>query len=123
MGLLGHILGLVAAKEYEELVIERICSPLEMNDSVIALTDEQHARLAPGHAKSKQVFNGDRPTLAGCGAFRSTLHDMMRFLKANIHPESTSLHDAIELTQTIQPQRKEKKFWRSLGRSVPVIQP
>ena len=118
MGLLGHILGLLAGKEYEELVIERICRPLEMNDTAIALSDDQHERLAPGHNKGKRVSNWDIPTLPGCGAFRSTLHDKLTFLKANIHPESTPLGGAFELAQTIQPQRKEKKFWRSLGRSI-----
>lgn len=115
MGLLGHILGLAAEMDYGELVIERICRPLGMNDTAITLSDDQLSRLAPGHARRKQVSNWDIPTLAGCGAFRSTIHDMLTFLNANIHPESTPLQVAIELAQTIQTREKSPRHlsWRA----------
>ncbi len=111
MGLLGHVLGLAAGAGYEELVLERICRPLGMNDTAIDLSDDQRGRLAPGHARGKKASNWDLPALAGCGAFRSNIHDMLVFLNANIHPERTPLKDAIELAHTIQP-REKKSVWR-----------
>lgn len=116
MGLLGHILALAAEKDFEALVIERICRPLGMEDTAITLSNDLRDRLAPGHARGQQVSNWDIPTLAGCGAFRSTLHDMMIFLKANIRPERTPLRGSIELAQTIQPRERTKRRkipWRA----------
>ncbi len=96
----------MAAMGFEELVLERICQPLGTSDTSIGLSEDQLGRLAPGHARGKQVSNWDIPTHAGCGALRSTAHDMLIFLKANIHPGATPLKDAIELAQTNQPCKK-----------------
>lgn len=86
MGLLGHILALKAGRSYEELVIEKICRPLGMNDTCMTLSADQKRRLAPGHLPSsgKIVSNWDIPGLAGAGALRSTADDMLRFLEANL---------------------------------------
>ena len=81
-----------------------------MNDTAITLSNDQSDRVAPGHAKGKQVSNWDIPTLAGAGALRSNIHDMLIFLNANIHVETTPLRDAIELAQTIQPRKKSHKL-------------
>ncbi len=116
MGLLGHTLALAAGMDFESLVIERVCAPLGMNDTVITLSEDQRSRLAPGHARGKQVSNWDLPALAGCGAFRSTLADMKNFLKANMHPEDTPLQDAILLAQSTQPRGwkgRRKVPWRA----------
>jgi CubicO group peptidase (beta-lactamase class C family) len=85
MGLLGHILGLVAGQSYEALVSVRILQPLGMNDTAITLSPEQAERLAPGHNVLGQVTaNWDMPTLAGAGALRSTAGDMLRFVSVNM---------------------------------------
>src|SRR3954453_4186686 len=47
MGLLGNLLARKAGKTYEQLVVERICDPLEMSDTRIKLSAEQKKRLAP----------------------------------------------------------------------------
>jgi CubicO group peptidase (beta-lactamase class C family) len=49
MGLLGHILSLKVGMDYEQLIIERICQVLEMEDTVITLTAAMKERLARGH--------------------------------------------------------------------------
>ncbi len=49
VGLLGHILGLVAGRPFEDLVIERICRPLGMDDTRIVLDPGRAGRLAHGH--------------------------------------------------------------------------
>ena len=46
-GLLGQALAGAAGQPYEALVRERICLPLGMPDTVVTLTGEQTARLAP----------------------------------------------------------------------------
>jgi CubicO group peptidase (beta-lactamase class C family) len=110
-GLLGHILSLVGGSDYERLVLDRILLPLGMNDTSIHLSDKQQRQLAPGHAKGKLVQNWDFQALAGAGAFRSTVADMQKFLRANIDPASTPLSRTIELTHELQTKHK----WRWYG--------
>jgi CubicO group peptidase (beta-lactamase class C family) len=90
VGLLGHALSLAAGKSYEELLAERIARTLEMASTSIRLSEDQRARLAPGHdAGGKRAANWDIPTLAGAGAIRSTARDMLRFLRANLSDDET----------------------------------
>lgn len=85
VGLLGHVLSLRAGMSYEALVHSRVCDPLGMKDTRIALTQEMKARLATGHGPTlAPVANWDIPTLAGAGALRSTANDMLTFLAANL---------------------------------------
>jgi CubicO group peptidase (beta-lactamase class C family) len=84
-GLLGYVLALRAGTDYESLVTSRICAPLDMKSTRIALAPEMKARLAVGHNAAMQpVENWDLPTLAGAGALRSTANDLLNFLAANL---------------------------------------
>jgi len=85
VGLLGHVLARRAGTDYEALVSSRICQPLEMTSTRIALTPEMKARLAVGHNdKLTPVPNWDFQALAGCGALRSSVNDVLAFLAANL---------------------------------------
>jgi CubicO group peptidase (beta-lactamase class C family) len=98
-GLLGHILALKAGMDYETLVKTRICDPLKMNSTRIQLSPELRARLATGHdGDLKAVANWDLPTLAGAGALRSTVNDLLKFLAANLGFTKTDLLPALEKT-------------------------
>lgn len=85
-GLLGLALARRAGMDYGELVRKRICEPLGMEDTEIALTPELKARLAVGHdADLKPVENWDLgPAFAGAGALRSDANDMLKFVAANL---------------------------------------
>lgn len=119
MGLLGYALAKRAGKSYEELLKQRICDPLRMSDTVITLSDEQEARLATGTIFGVPTMNWDIPALAGCGAIRSTLHDMLIYLRANLAPDTTPLAKAIALSQeprfTIQTPDAETPVKREIG--------
>jgi serine-type D-Ala-D-Ala carboxypeptidase/endopeptidase len=52
MGLLGHVLALRAATDYETLVKARICAPLGMTSTSIASSPEAVKALASGHDDS-----------------------------------------------------------------------
>lgn len=99
VGLLGHALALKAGKSYETLVTERILRPLGMNDTRITLTPAMKSRLAPGHSEGGEVVaNWDLPTLAGAGALRSTVGDMLKFLAANLDTTSVPLGRVLATT-------------------------
>jgi serine-type D-Ala-D-Ala carboxypeptidase/endopeptidase len=96
VGLLGHVLSQRAGKSYEELVRERIWSPLGMTHTAITFTPWMRSHLALGHDEAGQVVaNWDIPALAGAGAIRSTADDMLKFLAANLHPERGALQQAM----------------------------
>jgi D-alanyl-D-alanine-carboxypeptidase/D-alanyl-D-alanine-endopeptidase len=101
VGLLGHILALKAGTNYEALVVQRVCRPLGMTNTMITLTPELKARLATGHNElGKPVENWDLGALAGAGALRSTANDMLKLAAANAGLVNTDLSTAMELEQT-----------------------
>lgn len=96
-GLLGHVLALRAGVDYEKLVQTRILEPLKMTSTGITLTPEMRSRMAHGHGETLQpVPNWDIPTLAGAGALRSTVNDLLKFLAANIGLTETPLAPAMK---------------------------
>lgn len=96
VGLLGHVLTLKAGMDFEALVHKRITEPLGMSNTVITLSPAIKGRLATGHDdKLKPVANWDFPTLAGAGALRSTVNDMLTFLAANLGYTKTPLAAAM----------------------------
>jgi len=85
MGLLGHILSLKAGIGYEALVTRLVLEPLQMKDTGITLRPGQSERFAQGHdSAGRAVAAWDLPTLAGAGALRSTVQDMLKFAAANL---------------------------------------
>ncbi|HSB09399.1 MAG TPA: serine hydrolase [Blastocatellia bacterium] len=103
VGLLGHILTLRAGMDYDTLVMTRICQPLKMDNTRIKLTGEMKAHLATGHNGALQpVPNWDIPTLAGAGALRSTVNDMLKFVAANIGLLKSPLASAMQKTHRPQ---------------------
>lgn len=104
-GLLGYALALRAGTSYEELVKKRIAEPLGMASTTIALTPEQHRRLAAGYGQTLEpAKNWDMPTLAGAGALRSSVHDLLRFVSANLGLAEPPLASALARTHEIQVQ-------------------
>jgi CubicO group peptidase (beta-lactamase class C family) len=88
-GLLGHVLALRANATYEELIISRICDPLNLADTRASLTPSMQERLAQGHrADLKTAMNWNLPpAIAGAGALRSTANDLVRFMRATCLPD------------------------------------
>jgi len=102
VGLLGHALALKAGVSYEELLRRRIFDPLGMTSTAITLSESQKKRLAPGYNdKLKPVKNWDFGVLAGCGAVRSTVNDMLRFLAANLELTDTPLKFAVRRMRSV----------------------
>jgi CubicO group peptidase (beta-lactamase class C family) len=85
MGLLGHILERASGQPYEQLMINRIANPLKMADTRITLTDGMRARIAPPYdLDGKPGRNWHFQALAGAGALRSSVNDLLLFCAANL---------------------------------------
>ena len=84
VGLLGHALVLRAgAGGYESLIRARILDPLRMDNTVIAIPSRLAGNVAAGHDDSLEpTSDWTFDVLAGTGALRSTLPDLLRFVDA-----------------------------------------
>jgi D-alanyl-D-alanine-carboxypeptidase/D-alanyl-D-alanine-endopeptidase len=99
MGLLGHALARRAGLPYERLVTTRVLAPLGMRETAMTLSPALAARLVPGHGESGEVVPPwDIPTLAGAGALKSTVRDMLTFLAANLDSNSAAVNRALHET-------------------------
>jgi CubicO group peptidase (beta-lactamase class C family) len=102
VGLLGTILERVSGKSFEQMVKEIICTPLSMNSTVRNLSPALRQRFLTvynekGITTPPWTFN----TLAPCGALRSTISDLLTYVKANMFPTDSRLSKAIQLTHKI----------------------
>jgi CubicO group peptidase (beta-lactamase class C family) len=102
VGLLGTILEQVSGKPFENMVEEIICAPLGMQNTIQHLSLAQKQRFVTvynedGEMTSPWSFN----TLAPCGALRSTVNDLLLYIKANIVKSNTKLSNALVLTHQI----------------------
>jgi len=128
-GLLGHALSLKAGSSFEKLIVDRICKPLEMDDTRVVLTDEQRSRVCPGYiqvARAPYTANPypssyvPVPTLGGAGSLRSTVDDMLTYIEANLglFETDTNLSKAIEMTHkprfTINDHARMGLGWKIL---------
>ena len=94
VGLLGYVLAGVAGGTYEEVIRERILAPLGMSMSGVTLEGELGEWMAQGHDQAGNVVPlWDIPTLAGAGAIRSDVGDMLTFLAANTGEPQSDLEN------------------------------
>jgi CubicO group peptidase (beta-lactamase class C family) len=115
MGLLGYLLAHHADRSYEELLRERLLLPLGLDETSVTLSENQMRRLARGHSGSRQVSNWDLPTLAGAGGIRSTAHDMLRFLAANMGLIETPLNPTLRASQMPRAEAGSPEMKIGLG--------
>jgi D-alanyl-D-alanine-carboxypeptidase/D-alanyl-D-alanine-endopeptidase len=102
VGLLGHVLAEHLGMSYEQAVVERICQPLGMEDTRITLLGGQRARLAPPRSSSgKPVPAWDATVLAGAGALRSTVNDLLLFVGVHLGLRASPKTAVLRACQTI----------------------
>jgi CubicO group peptidase (beta-lactamase class C family) len=101
VGLLGNVLvRRHGAASYEALLREVITGPLQMRDTVVALTPELQKRLAPPHdGDGEPAHTWDLAALAGAGGIRSSVRDMLKFARLQLAPGDAPLGKAVALTQ------------------------
>lgn len=97
--LLGHTLAQRTGQSWERLLAQRLLGPLGMSDSGLALSPAQAARFAPGHnVDGEPQSPWEFLVYDACGAVRSTVRDMLRFVQAQIEPPEGPLGRAIAAT-------------------------
>lgn len=88
VGLLGHILGLIDNKPYEQVINDRVLKPLGMSNSFVDVPSSRTGSLSNGYDVGlNQAKHWQLPSLAGAGAIKSNTKDMAQYLKANLNPQ------------------------------------
>lgn len=109
-GVLGEALARMTGRPYEVLVQERIAAPLGLVDTRTEPDGSERA-VAAGHTRrGREVVDWHLPALAGAGALRSSVADLLRLLEAHLSPQGSPLEPAIR--DVLTPRAKLN---RSLG--------
>jgi CubicO group peptidase (beta-lactamase class C family) len=97
--LLGS-LARAAGTSDEEALRTCVLEPIEMHNTAITLDGELEEWLARGHDRDgNPVLLRDIPTLAGAGALRSDVRDMLRWLDANVGDPTSDLEGSLRVAQ------------------------
>ncbi len=103
MELLGYVLALKAGTNFESLVVDRICRPLQMDSTRATLTAELKSRLATGHDVLGQAVPGlSFQTLVGGSGLHSTANDLLKYLSANLGLAPCTLTTLMEKTHAVR---------------------
>lgn len=101
-GLLSLILERITGKTYETLVKEIITGPLKMKSTFQHLTPELSKRFVKVYGlKAMETKAWDFDALAGCGALKSTVNDLLVYAKNNMESGDPDLSAAFNLSHEI----------------------
>jgi serine-type D-Ala-D-Ala carboxypeptidase/endopeptidase len=79
--LLSIIMERVYGMTYEDIVKQKITTPLGMPDTTITVTDAQSKRLAKGYDENGKIQPYPQDMLLGAGALRSTTADLLKYAR------------------------------------------
>ncbi|HJW28465.1 MAG TPA: serine hydrolase, partial [Saprospiraceae bacterium] len=112
MGLLGNILASKAGMPYETLLNQKITGPLHLDETKITMDQHMKDHLAAPYSNGIKVSNWDLGSMSGAGAIRSSVHDMLLYLAANMDMPESGLSPAMHLAHTA---RHDKAGNASIG--------
>ena len=96
VGLLGEVMAHTGGTDYETLVTSKILEPLGMAMTTITLAGEAESWMVRGHNEQRvPVPLWDLPAVAGAGALRSNMEDMLTFLAANVGPAGGPVEEGL----------------------------
>lgn len=98
LGLLGHALALSQGKSYEELLKERVLTPMEMADTGLTLTEEQMTRRAPGHHGVVERPKFEMNVLNPAGGLQSSASNLCSYLTYQLGHETGAIAPALTLS-------------------------
>lgn len=115
-GVLGRVITLVSGKKFESLVIEEICNPLQLGNTVITLNDKQRSNMAVGHTEAGMpVEITQLGEISAGGALRSNINDLLTFAEANLGLKETPLFPAMELTHIARVKKDGDDTFNTMG--------
>lgn len=103
MGLLGHLMELKTSEKYEQLVKNRLLDPLHMTNTFVTIDSINRQKIIQGYDdEGKKAPVWTDTVLTGAGSFLSNASDMIKFIKANLDIDETSISKCLIATHTRQ---------------------
>lgn len=116
MGLLGQIMAERAGLSWEQLFRQEIAIPLGMESTWVMPTQAMQSRFVmPFDREGRPMKVWDIPTLEGAGALKSTVGDLLLFLRANIERSDTELGAALALAREAPGRIDKALSYQGLG--------
>jgi CubicO group peptidase (beta-lactamase class C family) len=122
-GLLSHLIEVKTGRPVTDLIVEKVCRPLNMPDSGFGLDPARQKRLTVGHIGNQACFKPASSPLApwqmgeimqpSAGMY-STLNDLLAFAQANLGLAQHSLEPWLASTHQVQietPRGGEALGW------------
>ena len=100
-GLLGQVLMTISDKDYETLIQERICEPLNMTSTTTNRSLVQDRLVAGRDASGDVTSNWDLNALIAAGGIVSTVEDLTRFVRAQFDTTQVAMARARTKTATL----------------------
>jgi len=98
IAILGHIVGNIQGKTWEQSCMDTICTPLGMKDTRTVLTPEQQSRLARGHrADLDPVPLEEIGVMGPGGSLISSVEDLSIYVRAHLALIDTPLRTAMDI--------------------------
>ena len=98
-GLLGELISIITKKSYNQNIQEIIATPLGMTNTVQIVNPKTQRMVKVYNEEGKEVPVWDFQALAGAGALKSTVHDLLRFAQYQFKLPETALENAMALTR------------------------
>jgi CubicO group peptidase (beta-lactamase class C family) len=110
-GFLGYVLEQKTEKSYEELLNERIFSPLGMTRTTLDRSRFEDLLVAGVHHRGGDAANWDLASLVAAGGIYSTAEDMVKFAKAQLDSTDEIYSYQQQPTYTISDTREMALGW------------
>jgi serine-type D-Ala-D-Ala carboxypeptidase/endopeptidase len=112
MGLLGHLLELKTNQKYEQLVKNKLLTPLQMTNTFVTIDSLNKQKIIQGYDEQgvKAPIWEDR-VLTGAGSFLSNGNDMIKFIKANLTENETAISKSLLKTHLQQLDGENGLGW------------
>ena len=120
LAVLGATLARKEKTDYESLLIDRICGPLELKNTLVELNEGQLGQLAPGHnRKGKAAPDWDHGAFVPAAGLHASGADMLKFLEANVAvvpgPLSAALNECHAARFAFKTKKKAPEQFTGYG--------
>ena len=115
MGLLGHLLEIKSGTKYEKLVTQKLLDPLQMKNTFVTVDSVNNISIVQGYDESgnlSPIWTDN--VLTGAGSFLSNASDMIKFIKANLKEDESSISKSL-----IQTHKRQLNGETGLGWILP----
>lgn len=116
MALLGIVIERVIDTPFETAIQTRILNPLDMKNTSFQVPKANQFRYVKAYTKKGEPIPPiEIPAMNPAGGLRSTLRDMLRFVRFQMGLRETNLRDSIELSHEGQGIKALKGFEQGIG--------